>query len=165
MHLIGVGGMREVIKSAAPKRRPGWDRRTPLRSPGRFTSPPLRRPRAFRRADRPAPIGLPSDYHRDTTRLTLGRSWAALGALLGRSWAALARSSALSARFLRPTSSEDREIRQLGHDLLRFYRILGDLGQFGESKHIDFCEFSMVFRSSWPVCSKRRRLTKNIQKH
>ena len=79
--------MRGAIKSAAPKRRPGLDRRTPLRSPGRFTSPPLRRPCAFRRALHRPTVGLASDYHPTDPCGTLGRSLAALGPLLWRSWA------------------------------------------------------------------------------
>ena len=108
------GGMRGAIKSAAPKRRPGLDRRTPLRSPGRFTSPPLRRPRAFRRADRRTTVGLPSDYRRTTVGHrptdpfgTLGRSLAALGALLWRSWAISAARTSIFDRLSQPKSREE----------------------------------------------------------
>ena len=47
-------------QSAAPKRRPGLDRRTPVRSPGRFTSPPPQTPRIPPGA-RAVPVLYPSD--------------------------------------------------------------------------------------------------------
>ena len=84
-HTTRPGGMRGAIESAAPKRRPGLALQTPAELAGVFRHPPW-----------PGPAhsaGRPPDYHPTTTRLhptdpfgALGRSWAALGALLLRSW-------------------------------------------------------------------------------
>ena len=88
----GRGGMRVAIESAAPKRRPGLDLQTPAELAGVFRPPPCQGPR-IPPGDRPPCIRLPSDYRPTTIRLhptdpsgTLGRSWAALGALLWRFW-------------------------------------------------------------------------------
>ena len=80
--------MRVAIESAAPKRRPGLDLRTPLQSPGRFTPPPP--PQTLR-----IPPSGASAYRRTTVRLTLVALLGALWPLLGLSCGALGRSLAL----------------------------------------------------------------------
>ena len=132
MHVTSIAGMLKTSyqrfpSSAAPWRRPRLDRMQTFfeilpNSPGSLDPPPARA-RAFRRAT----TRLPSDYCPTTIRLhptdpfgTLGRSLAALGALLWRSWAISVARTSIFDRLSRPKSLEEGSEERFWSILARF---------------------------------------------